>query len=40
VIDPLILRTDPERIRESQRRRGEDETSWIDSSKPTNARVI
>jgi len=24
VIDPLILRTDPERIRESQRRRGED----------------
>jgi len=25
VIDPLILRTDPERIRESQRRRGEDE---------------
>ena len=25
MIDPLILRTDPERIRESQRRRGEDE---------------
>jgi seryl-tRNA synthetase len=25
VIDPVILRTDPDRIRESQRRRGEDE---------------
>ena len=30
VIDPAILRTDPDRIRESQRRRGEDE-SIVDS---------
>ncbi|HEV8025720.1 MAG TPA: hypothetical protein VGP37_12650 [Candidatus Nanopelagicales bacterium] len=26
MIDPVILRTDPDRIRESQRRRGEDES--------------